>query len=546
VETAEIETPGRPEVRASPVHSHCCDANVWWSTVNASEAMPGVVTPLSWSFFSDALERAMKGTFYDMGVMTRREVIASPRVEERLLGFFYGRAAGNLTVFRHIGDCTPGTSGNAIEEQIFGQVREGINSAPVHRRYPFVVARAPWAAARGVRRVVAAAAPITPWWQHAVAPGAIDSSVTARSALREAAERFERVMRPHTLIAMLCQGMYDQLRAIAQGAGHPGLELTLATGYGNMAETGVVCDLWEVSRGRVTLDQFIHRHGFHGPGEGEIASKVWRIRRDPIEGLIECYGEMGEDRDPRAVERQRASERERAEAQLLGSLRGPRRAQAALVLRLAARFIPHRGTGKAAFLRCIDVGRAAACVIGEDLARAGILEDPEHVFMLTVPELLADNASVDISALAGARLADQATFETLDVSPLFAGVPAPIAIAGDDGSESHDGVVVTGAAVSAGIVEGLARVVLTPGADESFEPGEILVCRTTDPSWASIMMLAAALVIDIGGPISHGAIVARELGIPCVIGTRDGTTRIRTGDLLRVDATTGHVQVLGS
>ena len=70
------------------------------------------------------------------------------------------------------------------------------------------------------------------------------------------------------------------------------------------------------------------------------------------------------------------------------------------------------------------------------------------------------------------------------------------------------------------------------------------MCRTTDPGWASTMMLASALVIDIGGPISHGAIVARELGIPCVTGTRTGTATIRTGDLVKVDGEKGEVVVL--
>src|SRR5258708_15456946 len=130
-------------------------------------------------------------------------------------------------------------------------------------------------------------------------------------------------MRPHTLIAMLCQGMYDQLKALADSTGHPGLELDLATGYGSMAETVVVTDLWDVSRGRLTLDEFVLRHGFHGPGEGEIASKVWRIQREPIERLVDSHRELGEDPDPPRVDRERASEREDAEAPGLGSPPGP-------------------------------------------------------------------------------------------------------------------------------------------------------------------------------------------------------------------------------
>jgi pyruvate,water dikinase len=85
--------------------------------------------------------------------------------------------------------------------------------------------------------------------------------------------------------------------------------------------------------------------------------------------------------------------------------------------------------------------------------------------------------------------------------------------------------------------------VVTDSHDDDLQPGEILVCRTTDPSWVSLFLAASAVVIDIGGQLSHGAIVARELGIPCVVNTRDGTRRIRTGDALRVDGTTGQVTI---
>jgi pyruvate,water dikinase len=86
-------------------------------------------------------------------------------------------------------------------------------------------------------------------------------------------------------------------------------------------------------------------------------------------------------------------------------------------------------------------------------------------------------------------------------------------------------------------------VVLEPG-DDDIEPDEILVAHYTDPSWSSILFLASALVIDIGGRLSHAAVVSRELGVPCVADTRNGTKIIRTGDLIRVDGTAGTVTVL--
>jgi pyruvate,water dikinase len=87
-------------------------------------------------------------------------------------------------------------------------------------------------------------------------------------------------------------------------------------------------------------------------------------------------------------------------------------------------------------------------------------------------------------------------------------------------------------------------VVIDSVADAPPGPGEVLVCAMTDPSWAPMFLLAAAVVTDIGGPASHGAIVARELGVPCVANTRTGTAVITTGDLLRVDGDAGVVEIL--
>ena len=532
-----------PEM-ANPMHRGGCSDEVAWSTINAGEAIPGVVTPLTWSLFGDATERAMKATFYDLGVLKQSQVIASKVAEDRLWDVFYGRASANLNTFRWLGDRMPGTSGDAIEDQIFGQVRPGVSSENVLARYPFVLGRMPYNAIRLIGRLGAASAPIGPWWQQTVAPGAISSRAHAQAALRRAAGEFEHVMRPHTLAAMLCQAFYEQLRQAAEKAGKPGLELTLVTGYGAMAETTVVTDLWAVSRDRLSLDEFIRRHGYHGPSEGELSSRVWRINRQPVEELLTAYRAMGEERDPAVVELARSEERRRAEVELFGALSGAQRASAKLMAKLAAKFIPLRGTGKAAFLQAVDVSRAAARFIGEEMATAGELSSPEDVFMFTWTELVSASPAPDPKAVADERRAIHDEYRTLDIPDLFNGLPVPFTIP-EESAGGGVGAIVTGTPVSAGVVEGVARLVLDQETDDPLQPGEILVCRTTDPSWASAMMLATALVIDIGGPISHGAIVARELGIPCVIGTRNGTALIRTGDRLRVDGGKGEAVVLG-
>ena len=94
-----------------------------------------------------------------------------------------------------------------------------------------------------------------------------------------------------------------------------------------------------------------------------------------------------------------------------------------------------------------------------------------------------------------------------------------------------------------GVVEGPVRVVRNVG-ESPVEPGEVLVCPATSPSWAPVFSRIAATVSDVGGIMSHTAIVCREYGMPAVVGTGTATSRIKTGQMLRVDGSTGVVQIL--
>lgn len=109
----------------------------------------------------------------------------------------------------------------------------------------------------------------------------------------------------------------------------------------------------------------------------------------------------------------------------------------------------------------------------------------------------------------------------------------------DEGDELH------GVGASPGMVEGPARVVLRPTDIEEVQDGEILVCPATAPAWAPVFGRVRGIVSDVGGMMSHAAILCREYGIPAVLGTGSGTRRIATGDLVRVDGDRGTVQLLG-
>jgi pyruvate,water dikinase len=103
---------------------------------------------------------------------------------------------------------------------------------------------------------------------------------------------------------------------------------------------------------------------------------------------------------------------------------------------------------------------------------------------------------------------------------------------------------ITGFAGAAGRVEGQVRLLDGPEQGDQLQPGEILVAVTTNVGWTPIFPRAGAVVTDVGAPLSHAAIVARELGIPAVVGCGSATTRLRTGDRVRVDGGQGTVQML--
>jgi pyruvate,water dikinase len=111
-------------------------------------------------------------------------------------------------------------------------------------------------------------------------------------------------------------------------------------------------------------------------------------------------------------------------------------------------------------------------------------------------------------------------------------------------SQPEDGAELHGAPAAPGVVEGVARVIVSPEQLAEMHDGEILVCGSTSPAWAPIFQKIRATVTDVGGVMSHAAIVCREYGLPAVVGTGRATSQIRTGQMIRVDGSAGVVTIL--
>jgi pyruvate,water dikinase len=503
-----------------------------WTRANVGEAMPGVQTPLSWTLWAAGAEKAIREAAFALGALDRTERRVPPDRQDRAIRIFRGRVAMSVEFLTQLGDRMPGTTGAATAQSVFGSVPESIEYAPTWRRYPLIALRLPKTFIATPAEIRCYAADIDAWYPQAVtAIGGLDAP-GARAQFAEAHERFIRAIELQTVsVLALIQPLYQALTDLVNRAGVG--DVSVLSGSGG-AEMAVVGDIWKAAHGRLDLDEVVLRHGFHGPMEGELSSKVWRDDRTPLERLLERYADHA---DPNKADLR--GELARMRQAVLAALPAYQRPAARLVLGLAPSRIQQRGIIKRSFLQCLDVARASARRLGALLAEQGTLADPEDVFFLTVDELqsLPDN----VRAVVKKRRQLRDRHQAIDLPGAWKGQPAPVDVGTPEGERAIDHI--QGIGVSAGTVEGIARVVTNPSFVD-VEEGEILVASATDPSWCSIMFISAGLVVDIGGALSHAAVVAREMGIPCVVSTGDGSKRLRTGDRVRLDGATGRVDIL--
>ena len=207
------------------------------------------------------------------------------------------------------------------------------------------------------------------WWRRSTGEVATAELPAATALLQDAADRFYETLALHTTCLMgVVQPMFDALSAITTRAGVG--DVAVLSGSGG-AEMAVVGDIWRAARGEIPLARMIANHGFHGPAEGEVSSRVWREDDTAVRRLLTEYAARPESDSPFAQEQRRRAQADEMRRVVLAALPRAQRAPAAAVLRLAASRIPLRGVGKRSFLQGLDVARAAARRIGDHLARRG-------------------------------------------------------------------------------------------------------------------------------------------------------------------------------
>jgi phosphohistidine swiveling domain-containing protein len=293
-------------------------------------------------------------------------------------------------------------------------------------------------------------------------------------------------------------------------------------------------------------ESFLWCHGHHTRGEVELANARWSETPDYVLQLLQSHLSGVAEVDPIARSRQLAEERARLAAECRWRLRNPiKRFCFSFMLKRAQDGAPLRENLKSEYVRRGTLVRAMLLELGGRLAARGALDETDDIFFLRLPEvepLVRGEAGFDVRATVGPRRAEYERNLTLDPPPVVVGPFDPqrhTARPVEAGTDRLEGL-----AVSPGVVTGRARVILRAGTDR-VAPGEVLVAPFTDPGWTPYFLNAAGIVMDMGGLLSHGSIIAREYGIPCVVNVGPATKIIDTGAMVEVDGDRGVVRVLG-
>jgi phosphohistidine swiveling domain-containing protein len=568
--SALVSRTGRGRARRRPrgLTSHAGD--VVWSNVSIGEALPGVATPLTWSVLSEFSELGFSQAFAALGCKFPRNTA--------LVGNFRGRIYLNLSELTQIAAQVPGLRPSLIlpidgsaELERLERDRPTPNSARVLLRLPLTAAR--FAASHvGFRSRLtqfetsfeAERARIESMDFRILSSTALDATLSdVHRMLNEAGGMLLRayggslsVLAAVRAALVLHKGeqaanvQHTLLSAIedVESAG-PGREIQrVATAFQadaaasaqllSVAPPSALGDLPE-GPARAAVEQFLQRHGHRGMREAEIAEPRWREDPRLVFDAVRTQLEHGRV-DAAGLQRRVEAVRAAGEAELADlplALRAPLRA----LLTMARDNLRLRESLRSRVVQVLGLFRLVAL----DASRRLAVREPDigkdAAFFLTLPELhgVLRGELRSAAGLVRLRRTQYRRDRSLPDPPQsFVGFPPPPAPPPDP-SECLQGL-----GASAGAVEGAVRVLRSTDEASSLVPGEILVVPSADVGWSPIFIVAGGLVTDLGGPLSHACVAAREYGLPAVVNVRSATRTLKTGERVRLDGDAGTVQRL--
>jgi rifampicin phosphotransferase len=544
---------------------------------NISEVLPGVLTPLTMSDL-DSLDYGFTRTNSDFGLMKG----IKPSCEMNFLGLFYNRCHLNLSVIKAIAARVPGGSASEFERRDGGESASEETWRPTPRNL---------AALPGLLWKVMLKGITTPREAEALA-GEMDARLAESDrndyhsmpyrdilqGLEDGRGHLFRAMAMHITVsqfALIYHLFLCRLSGKWLGDEDGMLASRLMTGLQSLESARPSALIWDLSRlvaggaelGRIfrenapgeilelleasgsedagaflsSLRSFLAEYGYRGVFEAETMLPSWGEDPAYVFSMIVNYLEADESLSPRDLAARQDRERQEALREVERRLRGPKLAIFRYVLEQAQEYISLREFMKSYLIKGIDHAKKVYRALGRRYCEDGTIGTPEDIYFLTRQEItrLAEGGEVPVRELVPRRREEYERNLAVDLPVYSRGHPVPLT--SEEREPREETETLTGIGVSPGKVTGAARVITDPRRNAEIKPGEILVAPVTDAAWTPLFVTAAATVVDVGGPLSHGSIVAREFGIPCVVNAGEATRLIRNGQLITVDGNKGKV-----
>ena len=290
---------------------------------------------------------------------------------------------------------------------------------------------------------------------------------------------------------------------------------------------------------------FLEKYGMRGVAEIDIGRSRWNEDAAPVFQVLKSYMDIDEAQSPEAVFRRSVESAQLAAQNLAMSFSN--RLQRKLAVLVADRFRQLGGLRefpKFGIIQWMGIYRGALLAQGEKAVKQGLLAQADDVFFLRFSELRQlESSHHDWQKLVEKR---RAVYRR---ELRRRRVPRILLSDGtayyETSRRENDGAdnILTGSPVSAGVVEGIVHVIVDPHR-AYLHPGEIMVCPATDPAWTPLFLAAEGLIMEVGGMVSHGSVVAREYGIPAVVGVLNATQILKDGQRIRLNGSTGQVILL--
>lgn len=554
---------------------------------NIGEVFPDVVKPFSWSLWGIPYsEPGWRAALVNLGAFDMDEF---PSATMAMLGVFGGYGYLNVTASRIFGARAPGLSPEAIDQSFFGEqtgvppyAPRATDESPRHTaqlaqtigwvlttdRLPELDAmRAEAIGLRDARpdlsqmsdgalidrtRMLATSAWYPFWVRHIMATyhsmipaGAIQGVCAAVGRPDLAADILtsdlpvDSALPAKALWALSRKVRDSHVLSALFDAGVEGLASRLESSD----EPGVVAF-------RNDWKGFIGEYGFRGPNEWEMASEVWEISPAAPLAALASQRRSEETSSPGTKKAVRDAAREQAIAAVETLLAADQETlgQFRMAARAAAVFFAGRERTRSNCAIVTHEMRMPMYELGRRFVERGVFEQASDFALLTDAEWSEALSDVSqVPALVAGRKVMEARLAALTPPFIVDGVVPPLdtwAPRGRARTPLAPGETITGQPGCAGIVRGIARVVLDPSDPGDLEPGDILIARHTDPSWTPIFAAVSGVVVNVGATISHAVIVARELGVPCVVSADGATDRIESGALIEVNGSAGTVTLI--